>query len=100
MASAPVPIPPTLGDYVALMDAFVAGQTDGETFERRFLDLYQNDETFHPPDVFAALEGVFWATEDFYADPALRDPGDLDEEQLRERVGTARQSLQALASPA
>ena len=100
MSGAPPSIPRTLDDYLPLLHAFADGRIDGETFERRFLDLYQNDESFHPEPMFEALDGVFWAVEDFYADPALRDPGDLDEDQLRERVRAALATLQQILSPA
>ena len=100
MSESQSPVPPTRDDYLPLLNAFAGSRIDDESFERRFPDVYQNDESSHPEPMFEALDGVSWAVEDFYADPAPRDPGDLDEDQLRERVRAALATLQQILSPA
>jgi hypothetical protein len=100
MATEMQPDQDSIDQYLTLMEAFQTRAIDTATFERRYLDLFQYDETFQPDAVFRALEDVFLAIDDYYEDPALRDPGDLDEDQLRDRVRAALATLQHLLSPA
>ncbi len=89
MASRRPSVPRTIDEYVTLFEAFVSGEIDGETLERRYYPLFGNDPTMRPEPIFHALDDVFHAADRFYADPAMREEGDLDEEQLRERVRAA-----------
>lgn len=89
----------SIDEYIALFEAFEAGEIDGETFERRYYPLFSNDPTIRPEPVFLALDDVFHAADWFYAAPDLREEGDLDEEQLRERVRAALRVLAALTAP-
>lgn len=96
-----LPLAPSLLDhYVSVMADFVAGRIDGETFEQRYYAVFKHDETDLPDEVAAALDDVFWAADSFYADPTLRDEGDLDADQLRERVRAALATLQQILAPA
>lgn len=84
-----------IGDYVALMKAFLGDKMSGQEFERRYLDLFGNDVVERPLETFQALNDVFFAVDAYCADPTLREPDDLDEDQLRARVDV---SLAALTS--
>ncbi len=78
-----------IDEYVTLLHVFVSGQIDGETFEQRYYSLFSIDTTIRGEPVFPALNDVFQITDWFYADPGLREQGDLDEEQLRDRARAA-----------
>lgn len=99
MIPAPPTVPRTVDDYIELLRAFAERRIEAKVFQRRYFDLFQNDATFHPTAVFGAIEDVFFALDDFYEDPALRDPGDLDEAQLLERAESALGALRALPAP-
>jgi hypothetical protein len=96
MLSASTPPPRSLDEYFVLMDAFVSGRIGADEFESQFLELFQDDGAFRTPAAYSTLERVFWAVEAYVSDATLRDPGDLDSEQLRDRVDAALQALQAL----
>jgi len=76
----------SLSDYLSLMRRFLAGAITAADFQRSYFALSGGDEEFRPERTFRALNDLFFALDDFYEDPALRDPGDLDEAQLRARV--------------
>ena len=84
----------TVADYTALIRAFVDGAIDGPTFESRYLDLFKGDPTVRPEPIFAALDNLFAAVDTYVSDPALRDPGDLDEPQLRAEAVAALRTLE------
>lgn len=88
-----------IDEYTALFEAFVSGEVDGETFEQRYYPLFSNDPTIRPEPIFLALDDVFHAADWFYADPDLREEGDLDEEQFRERVRATLRVLADLKAP-
>jgi len=81
--------PRPLDEYVSLMDAFAGGRIPVDVFERRYLDLFQSDQTMREEFIFRTIEDVFFAVDEYCGDPDLRDEYDIDEEQLRERVRTA-----------
>lgn len=99
MSSRPETQHRTVDEYVNLLQAFSVGRLGASRFERRYLDLFQSDATFHPPDVFGPIENVFFAVDAYCGDPDLRDEYDIDEEQLRERVNEALGALVALKTP-
>lgn len=86
-----------LAQYVDLIDAFVAGSISATEFESRYLQLYKSD-----PNAYGEEEGVlfdlFTDVDVFVADPALRDEGDLDEDQLWLKAREAQEKLRAIAS--
>lgn len=87
--------PVSLSDYTTLIRAFVEGAIDGLTFESRYLETFKGDPTMRPEPVFAALDALFAAVDAYVSDPELRDPGDLDEEQLRVEAAKALRRLEA-----
>ena len=85
-----------LAPYEALMTDFLSGGIDGPAFEEQFLDRYKADPFLWSEPVFAVLDGLFADVDSYVADDELRDPGDLDEDGLREAAERARTALQGL----
>ncbi len=79
----------SLSAYLKLMRAFVATEISVTDFERRYIDLFGDDELAHPEPTFRVLNDLFFAVDAFCADPVLRDVADLDEDQLRVQVRMA-----------
>ena len=67
---------------VALIRSYLDGRTADGEFVQRYQDGYQELGALDEP-TFVALDRLFFVCEDFYDDPALRDPGDPDEAALR-----------------
>ena len=85
----------SIEDYIALMRIFLNDQISASVFERRYLELFQADETERPEPTFRVLNDLFFDVDAFRPDPALRDAYDLDEEQLPASVRAAVQALTA-----
>ena len=92
--------PVDIAEYVALIDRFVEGATDGRAFVSEYFATFKHDSTMHPEDAFAALDSLFAAADSFVADPDLRDESDLDEHQLRVKAASALRRLRAITPPA
>ena len=69
--------------FVELVHRFLSRELSPTDFEQEFFRRWGQDRTTRSPEVFAVLERFFFVVEDYVDDPELRDPGDLDEEQLR-----------------
>ena len=81
--------------YLDLMRDFLADQISASDFERRYLDLFQNDKIARPEHTFRDLNDLFFDVDAFCGDPELRDGDDLDEDQLRASVRSAVERLSA-----
>lgn len=80
--------------YKALISRFVDRQISAEEFESAYLKLFKNDKDQVSGTEFNTLEKLFFAIDDYVADPKLRQAvRGLDEEQLRE---SARDTYQRL----
>ena len=77
-------------DWRALIEDFVAGRTDGPTFERAYLDRWRRARDNGERER-RAVDKLFYGVDAFCADPALRGDTDIDETQLR---AEARQALE------
>ena len=82
-----------LAEYVALIGRFVEGAIDGGTFQSEYFAMFKKDPAMRPEDVFQVLDSLSAAADGFVADPKLRDEGDLDERQLREKAASALRKL-------
>ncbi len=91
--------PRSLDEYVSLMDAFSGGRLPVDVFERRYLDLFQSDQTMRGEFIFRTIEDVFFAVDEYCGDPDLRGEYDIDEDQLRERVRAALEALANVRAP-
>ena len=80
--------------YVSLIASFLGGSVDASTFEPLFLGMFKNEGVIFPPIVFNVLDRLFADVDSYCADPAIRGKEDLDENQLRDRCGTALLDLQ------
>lgn len=89
----------SLQPYLRLIQAFTRGGLSADSFEAEFLDLYLNDPTHWPVDLFDVLDGLFADVDDYVAEPALRvDVIDgISAETLRERAIDAHRTLEALS---
>jgi len=67
---------------VGRIRSYLSGRTTAGDFVSHYQDDYKElgrlDEV-----TFVALDRLFFVCEDYYDDPALRDPGDTDEDALR-----------------
>lgn len=82
-----------LTPYIKLIQSFLDGQISALTFERVYLEMFKNDWTAWAEEEYEVLNDLFIDIDAFCADPELRDPEDLDEEQLRQRAKTAIEKL-------
>ncbi|WP_330239715.1 hypothetical protein [Streptomyces sp. NBC_00525] len=74
---------------VKMMQAFAAGSISGADFAREWLDARrasQNDGERLRDPLLAAFDQIFSLLEDYSIDPALKDPGDLSDEELVDAV--------------
>jgi MtfA peptidase len=83
-------------EYAALIGRFVEGVIDGRAFQCEYFAMFKQDPAMGPEAVFQVLDSLFAAADSFVADPELRDEGDLDERQLREKAASALRKLQAI----
>jgi MtfA peptidase len=88
--------PVDLAEYVALIARFVDGAIDGRAFVSEYFATFKDDSTMRPEDAFDVLDSLFAAADGFVADPDLRDPGDLDERQLRDKAASSLRTLRAI----
>ncbi|MEU6218861.1 colicin immunity domain-containing protein [Streptomyces sp. NPDC047022] len=77
------------GRQISLMRALASRSIDGPTFARRWLDERRRAMSVGERLGGAlenALDEVFCVLEEYSIDPDLRDPDDLTDEELRDRV--------------
>lgn len=80
--------------YRDLIFRFVNRQISAEEFEPAYLKLFKHDKDQVSGPEFNTLEKLFFAVDDYVADPGLRQAvRGLDEEQLRERARDTYQRL-------
>ncbi len=82
-----------LSQYLDLMDEFLSGRASAAEFEERYLKKFKADSFRRPRRIFDVLDRLFAEVDSYVADPSLRDPGDLDDEMLIDRVAHARERL-------
>ncbi|HAO22268.1 MAG TPA: hypothetical protein DCQ37_18460 [Desulfobacteraceae bacterium] len=73
-----------LRQYIALIDAFVKGVIQPETFEKQYLEIFKND-SFRYEEEFVILDEIFADVDAFCNEPELCDDDDIDEYELRRR---------------
>ncbi|WP_292981723.1 colicin immunity domain-containing protein [Mycobacterium sp.] len=70
--------------YRDLISDFVSGRLPAHSFESQYLRVFKNDTDRAPRREFQVLENLFFAIDDYVADPELREKvGGLDDDQLR-----------------
>jgi hypothetical protein len=84
--------------YTRLIQRFLDGDIGATEFEAAFLQAYKADPTEWPDSLFNALDSLFADVDAFCADPTLRGPDSLDEQQLRASCTAALAKLQSLAT--
>jgi hypothetical protein len=84
---------PTLLPYEILINAFVQGDLSATEFEAEYLKLFEYDNTDLEEEDYNILNTLFWAVDQFCANPKLREEEDLDENQLKT---AAQEALTAL----
>lgn len=87
---------PGLDKYVSLIEHFVVGELIATEFESQYLYSFKNENQIFPQDVFELLNDLFSDIDSFVADPKLRDPGDLDEKQLKKSAEKTLLELRSL----
>jgi Bacterial self-protective colicin-like immunity len=80
--------------YKELIRKFIDCQISGREFESAYLALFKHDNDQVPGTEFNTLEGLFFAVDDYVADPELRKAvHGLDDEELRDRAREAYRKL-------
>jgi hypothetical protein len=80
--------------YKQLISRFADRKIPVEEFEAAYLTLFKHDHDQVPGPEFNILEELFFAVDDYVADPELREAvHGLDDEQLRARAREAYQRL-------
>jgi hypothetical protein len=73
--------------YRDLIANFVGGGMSAQNFESAYLQVFKTDRDQVPGREFDVLEKLFFAIDDYVADPALREKvGGLNDDELRARV--------------
>jgi hypothetical protein len=76
--------------YRDLISDFVSGRLPAQSFESRYLQLFKTDIDQVPGNEFDVLEELFFAVDDYVADPELREKaGGLNDDELRTRADEA-----------
>jgi hypothetical protein len=84
---------------LALIDALISGSLPGPDFARSWLAERRQsmDAGERLRELFErAFDQVFYAIEDYVIDPALREPGDMTDDDLVKRVAAANRSVEQL----
>lgn len=94
---------PTAGsgtaEQVSLMEQFAAARISGPVFARSWYAARRRSQDRRErlrAEFERVLDGVFHALEEYAADPALTEPGDLDDDGLRAAVRELLAALDAL----
>jgi hypothetical protein len=85
-----------LTPYQQLIGYFLTNEISATEFQSVYLRLFKDDQTPFAPDEFAVLHGLFTDVDAFCGDQSLSDPGDLDENQLRDAAAKALSLLQLI----
>ena len=80
--------------YKTLIEKFLSGSIDANTFEYSYLDMFKKERVILPEPVFEILDRLFADVDAFCSDPALRTDSDLNEQQLREMCLNALHKLE------
>ena len=83
-----------IGAYAKLIREFLGRTIDALTFEQLYLNMFKNEKSVLPPEVFETLDGLFADVDAFCPDAAIRGEDDLDEQQLRESCRKALKKLE------
>jgi hypothetical protein len=76
--------------YRDLISDFVSGRLPAHSFESRYLQVFKTDTDQVPGNEFDVLEELFFAVDDYVADPELREKaGGLNDDELRTRADEA-----------
>jgi hypothetical protein len=78
-----------LEQYTILMQAFLKNSINVKEFEYRYLEMFKNENTLFPSDIFKILDELFAAVDAFCSEPELCDEDDLNEQQLRAKTSEA-----------
>jgi hypothetical protein len=82
--------------YQDLISNFIGGQLSADNFESMYLKVFKADEDQVPSPEFDVLEKLFFAIDDYVADPELREKvGGLSDNELRVRAKEAHAKLYA-----
>ena len=73
--------------YRDLISDFVSNRLSAQSFESRYLEVFKTDTDQAPSSEFDLLEKLFFAVDDYVADPELRTKvGGLNDMELRDRA--------------
>jgi hypothetical protein len=73
--------------YRDLIADFVGGRVPAQNFESAYLQVFKTDKDQVPSREFDVLEKLFFAIDDYIADPELREKvGGLNDDELRARA--------------
>ncbi len=82
--------------YTHLIEEFLNETLSPVAFETAYLDTFKKDQGSHPEAEYEILNDLFGNVDAFCADPSLRGPRHLDEDQLRTEAQKALSALRRL----
>lgn len=80
--------------YVTLARAFVNSEISAAEFEDAYLTLFRNETKYIPKEFAGPINEIFYDVDAYVADPDLREDGDLDDKQLKDKVAVSTEKLQ------
>ncbi len=79
--------------YAELIRPFLAGTISADEFQTRYFRAFKNETAALPEDEFRILDRLFGEVDNYVDNPALRNPGNLDEPGLRRACQAALAAL-------
>lgn len=68
--------------YKVLLNQFVDREVSAPQFEAAFLEMFKNEPSIFPEDIYEILNNLFIDVDAYCEDESLRDDNDLDDEGL------------------
>ena len=72
----------TITKYKVLLNQFVSGEVSAPHFEAAFLEMFKNESSIFPEDIYDVLNNLFIDVDAYCGDESLRDDNDLDDKGL------------------
>ena len=89
---------PQFADLGVLLRLFLDERISADELEVLFFPIPTSGSGPMSQELYDLLQTIFYAVEDYCGDPSLRDQGDIDEIELRRRIGAAWEPLSVFAT--
>ena len=79
----------TLQKYIDLLSRFQSGDMSASDFEGQYIKAFKGEASPIDGPYFSALNDLFFDVDSYCDDPCLRDDGDIDGDELKNRARAA-----------